>query len=450
MTLAGFRALGVSHELLPLALNLVLAFALLALLESLLTKALGRRRPVLACLALIILSAPLGLLVFSGMEHLLHTTLTVLFLWRAAIVLAEDTPRALDVALLGAAVAAARFEGLFAVAIVAALFAMRRRFRQAALVSLLGIAPVALYGMVSLAGGSLILPNSVIAKGGRPDGFSIAALLGFAFRWLATLVRAPQLGAPFALALGLLVVQLRAKRFSAPVVFNLCFVGTALLHAQFARMGGFYRYEAYLLVLGIVAIAWSLAERTNFQQLRRPAILTVLLVLTALPLGIRAWVVGTKTPRAMVNIHDQQVQMGRFLGRYYAGESVAANDIGAVAWYGRVKLLDLVGLASVDVIRAKMAGAYDTAAIDRLATARGVRVAIVFDAWFGGDARPLPAHWTCVGNWRIPDNVICGDDTIAFYGLGPQEAAALADHLREWSALLPPGVIESGPYLSPR
>jgi hypothetical protein len=45
-----------------------------------------------------------------------------------------------------------------------------------------------------------------------------------------------------------------------------------------------------------------------------------------------------------------------------------------------------------------------------------------------------------VGIWQIRDNVICGDDSVSFFGVGSADAPELKKDLREYEPRLPAGV----------
>jgi hypothetical protein len=124
---------------------------------------------------------------------------------------------------------------------------------------------------------------------------------------------------------------------------------------------------------------------------------------------------------------------------------VAANDIGAINYYADIANLDLWGLASLEVLRARRGGYYSSRWIDSLSRAKGVRIAVVYDAWFkeiGG----LPTSWTPVGKWAIRNNVAAGGDTVSFYAVQPSEAPALACRLAEFGPTLPPAVGQTRPF----
>ena len=132
--------------------------------------------------------------------------------------------------------------------------------------------------------------------------------------------------------------------------------------------------------------------------------------------------------------------MGRFLKKFYDGESVAANDIGAINYLARLRCMDLWGLGTRDVMLHKRSNTYCTAVIRDIATARGVRAAVVYTRWFRGKMA-LPEEWTEVGTWQIKNNVICAESTVTFMATCPSEVPTLRRSLRAFSAELPAEVI---------
>ena len=73
----------------------------------------------------------------------------------------------------------------------------------------------------------------------------------------------------------------------------------------------------------------------------------------------------------------------------------------------------------------------------RVAEEKEVQIALVYVSWFGEN---VPDDWEVVGSWTIPDNYICGDQTVTFYAVNPAEEAPLSDALREFTPNLPQGV----------
>ena len=378
-------------------------------------------------------------LVLVGQEHVLHATLTLAF----AGLLTLAPPRA-ALLLIAPALTVMRYEGLFLVFIACLVLAARRRFAFALALGVVSLLPPALYGLVSLAHGWYALPNPVILKGALGEGLTgwrRLALVPFLGGW-GELLRTPHLLALAVLAGVTLLARWRSPS-SREGTLLIVFIGTAILHLQYARTGWFYRYEAYLVALGIVAAAVALdglGDRVRPRWL--PVALASAVALVCAVRGVRAHL---ETPGAVGNIYEQQIQMGRFLARYYPGEPVAANDIGAIDWLADLRVLDLWGLASREVAEAKLRGRYTTTGIAELARSRGVRVAVIYERWLD-PAGGIPTEWVRAGRWRVASNVVLGDRTVAFYAVDPAEAEPLADHLRAFAPELPPGVAQLGFY----
>jgi hypothetical protein len=104
-------------------------------------------------------------------------------------------------------------------------------------------------------------------------------------------------------------------------------------------------------------------------------------------------------------------------------------------------MLDLFGLTSSTVLNLKLAHAYDTDAMRRLAAQQGVKVVAVYVEWFHG-AEALPQEWTYAGSLtpKCPSrHATVGGFTIAFYAVHPEDANELRAKLAAYSALLPLG-----------
>jgi hypothetical protein len=172
-----------------------------------------------------------------------------------------------------------------------------------------------------------------------------------------------------------------------------------------------------------------------------------IVAIVAIALVNRAQAAWWRTTSASREIFEQQYQMGLFLHRFFENRRVAANDIGAINYQAAIESFDLVGLANIDVARARLEGHYDTAAVDRLTRAHGVELAIVYKPWFEGIGG-LPPAWIEVGAWTSAERVVTGGATVSFYAVDPRATGALTQSLRLFSGQLPAGVVQSGAYLT--
>jgi hypothetical protein len=435
-----------------------LLFGVLAILlfhRLLLTEGLGVAARS-ALLAAFLFATPLPAMAFTGQEHTLHILLTLAFLF--SILRGLDDPpvppgvrEAVGLGLAASALVACRYEGAFMAFAAGLLFALRRDWRRLVVTGGAAALPIAVYGAVSLAEGWAFLPNSLLLKGMHLD-FSTAAgalraLGGTAFRQLSQ--NGHLLAAFLTGLLFLMLAPARPGGRGRDRAVVALFLLTVLLHLQFARAGWFYRYEAWLVALALAVFGVAAAGRrwvpSDDGPLRRAA--AVLLALIALaPFSFRAVHSIVQVPGAARNIREQQVQVAGFLRQHFAGTSVAVNDIGAIAYYADVRVLDLWGLATMEAARHKLDRTYTTAVIDGLAYSREVEIAVVYDGWFdayGG----FPPAWERVGQWTIGDNIVCGRDTVAFYAAVPGARDRLLQALRAYAPLLPQSVRQAGPYL---
>jgi hypothetical protein len=234
---------------------------------------------------------------------------------------------------------------------------------------------------------------------------------------------------------------------------NVIFVGVLFLHMQFASTGWFYRYEAYLVLLGIVVISIainSLSPKQFVLEIKKEAlpyyaVAMLLILVIAIPFGSRTLGSLIKTPQATKNIYEQQYQMGTFLKQFYQGKIIAANDIGAITYLADIQLVDLWGLGSIELARLKLQKQFTTRQIYDLTHQRDVKIAIVYDHWYEG-VGGLPKQWVRVGQWSISNNVICGGDTVSLYAVDPSASHELMQNLRKFAIELPVDVKQYGKY----
>jgi hypothetical protein len=228
-----------------------------------------------------------------------------------------------------------------------------------------------------------------------------------------------------------------------------------MLHAQFSRLGWVYRYEGYLIALGLFIVcnaAADLWENRAQAKLRdwRPVAASAAVVAICIAFLIQRDLMNVREIAARAQaVYDQQFQMARFLSSYYDKTPIAANDIGAITFYGDHRdLLDLVGLASLDVTDSLAHKSFNTERIRQLAEKHGTRIVVAYPSWFQ-DAAAFPHEWVQVGTWSVPpeNRYYVGGLTVAFYAVHAEDAPALAANLRDFSPRLPAQVTQAGMYV---
>lgn len=424
----------------PLLLNLLAALGLIRLMDRALVASLPRPYERTLALVGLVLLLPLHLLVLCGMEHSWQLLISLLFAGAASEALASRSPQSgLRLLVLGLLCTAIRYEGLFLIGGASFLLLCRRQAWLAAGTLLAGLSPVLTYGVISVQQGAYFLPNSIMSKGHSPFQ-SPGGLAGWSLRGVEVVYENPFVWLML-LVLGGLVLGhwLRASPFPASGFLALITLMAMVVHVFFAEVGG-YRYEAYLVLLTLVALLqaaplllrehsgwWQ--QRSTLQRLGLGAWLALLLF----PLLLRTAFFSFNYVRATQNIYQQQFQMAQFLQQHYPQASVAANDVGAITFFTDIQLLDLVGIGGQEVIPAIRRGQYTPAVVDSLFRAHQVELAVIYDHWVGG---LMPSSWTRVARWRIPHNFICAGDTVSFYA-PPSRIELLRERLQQFQPQLP-------------
>jgi hypothetical protein len=413
---------------LPLAFNLIAGCALIALLASM----FSARGPALAATAAILLAAALPSVSMLGMEHPLHMVCALaLCLYGCRLIAgpeARDDARTLGLAaLLAAAAVAARYESLFLAAPLAALAALRGRWRLAAAFAIGAAAPVLGFGLYWMHNGGWLLPNSLLLK---TDVAGSASPLATALaRYGKNLNRANVIG-EFSLMLiavaTLALIHWRRFRqvWDLPILFACCALCSAMAQLAFASTGWLVRYEAWLIVLNMAAL-FLLAE-----QLLAPRAFILLAVLVAALFAVRVADAGMRTVMSVDDRRVQHLAPALFVAADYPSDAVIVNDLGAVAWFApHSRPLDMFGLGNNEPLRLRFSPAgYDAAALRDWAHRAGARIAILEVCWSEISSR-IPPDWPLVATWRIPRNVAFGEHMIAFFAVSPEEAGRLARDL---------------------
>ena len=450
LLLAGaYRLFGVS-DWLPLLLNVLAALGALFVADRTLRRHDTPPLPRAGILLGLLLLVPLPAVVFTGMEHSLQILMTLLLMdtldeW---LISSKVPPRLYGISAL---LALTRYEAAFLILPAAVLLYLRGRRKAGALLLLSFAVPVLLFGLYSVSQGGFWLPNSVLLKGGIP--FDMAGLsrsmwvLAFALRAL----HAPAF-LLFALALcasgGIPAADATREAYRKSLIWWIA--GGVLLHLEFVPVYidiTDFRYQGAILAAALLALALCCRRIGSFplgiadDERPRGVLPRAVFVAAVGSLGIllcvRSMGVMAGVVQASTNIYQQQHQMARFMARYYPTERVALNDIGAVNYRSSIRCLDLQGLASNEVAQVRRRHIPTRDDLRALSEQFGCRIAVIYDRWF---PQGRPAGWEPVGEWKIPNNVICGDNRITFYATAPGTADALAQNLERFSHELPPGV----------
>lgn len=214
------------------------------------------------------------------------------------------------------------------------------------------------------------------------------------------------------------------------------------LHALFAGFGWLYRYDAYLLLLLYFTLIIIMKEANISKARSGTAAMSIIFVFLFLPFmaGRRMGESHQVIAQASKNIHDQQIQMSRFLKTYYNDAKVIANDIGAITYYTNIKLKDIAGLGSNDILVSRKMG-------ERVNLGgwimEGYNVIVVYDTWFGmartkEDYEKLGLYK--VAELYIEGNVICGGNPVSFITSDRTMVGAMRENMLKFKEVVPKDV----------
>ncbi len=381
-------------------------------------------------LLMVMAYAPVLPIVSTGMEHTLHAWLVVC-LFSSLLDVSRGTGTRHGMVFLWALLTAgARYESLFALPPLLLWLAFHRKWRTAFELGCGMALPVLAFAAYSLTHGGYALPNSLMLKGNIAGAWNPRAgrvLMENQYLLMLVVLLA---------AAALVTVLHRGMRKEKLTWLPVSAAMMIMIHLQLAQLGWFWRYEGYLIVLGLTSAALLLVPLRDWLRGRPPALsltLYVLLVFATLPLCWRADRAHGEIIHAAGNIHDQQIQMARVTRYLGEGARVAVNDLGAMSYLTEARVLDLYGLGDNALARAKCGHVYGAACLKTRLEETRTDYVIYYPAWFSPPDQ-LPDTLIPVEKWVLGDNLICGNDTVVFYGTSPQSADRLAAALARFRA----------------
>ena len=433
-----------AHLIIPLVVNLLAAaYFLLVFQRALIRYGFPPARQFLVLIAAMGLTL-LPLLVVSGMEYTLQ--LLFVFLFMDVLVQTLSTPNTPAAAPTRPATAAgsaqtptakapgsaqtpaaapatlyifavlavaARYEDLLVIALGVVLFGLQKGWRPAAKLAAIAVAPIILFGVISVIKKSYFLPNTMLV-GPYPTYAAILALIATAAAaWL--IIR---------------YSTIAPKRQPIPP-------GHPAAKPQPTQA--------------------SQASQPQPAQARRvmppptiPAL--AILVLLAVPFTARNAANLAHFEKDCDRIYDEQYLTANFVHLYYFKQTVGTNQPGAISYFSEGRKLDYTGIASNDVVRMTKEYGWTPLYADSLSKKDGIRVAIVADPWFRADQLP---KWTKVATWDIAEGApsatnqsapnqpaaaippTAGERAVNFYAVEAYDTTWLRKRLHEYQHLLP-------------
>lgn len=434
-----FAVAGV-RESLPLLLNLGLAAGCLVSLWILLDRVDMTATERTATIAAVIFFTPLVPMVWIGMEHTMQVLLTILTAFTAIDLARREPNRASLIRLcaLAGLLTATRYEGMFVLVGCAVVLVRAGRRTEALATMVAGVTPIIGLGLWYTSHGWFLLPASVMMKQGvlPPRGASVAASL---IHNVAHAEFPAALVTMVGAAVVLIVLRRALTHTEEPSPLLLIFIVSALQQALLARFGQLFRYEAALVALGVCAIGIAASSLHASVYGRRPEPLLVYgcLFVSLVTFAPRTLASNVRVAVTAGHIYRQQRQVARFIGRYYADEAVALNDIGAVSYFTHARVSDLMGLSSLDAAIGRRQNQFDGDHINSWLAGEDARIAIIYDEWFQGE-HAFQKSWNKVATWTTDDPSVV-EGRVTFYARDEAARDLLRARLDAFSADLPAG-----------
>ncbi|MBA2746247.1 MAG: hypothetical protein H0U44_08490 [Flavisolibacter sp.] len=430
----------------PLAINITGGIVLICIIWKWLKEEQISYPYQLIIFLLVIFFTPLPVLVLSGMEHVLQCIFALLFLKTfAAYSSSPERPLKLNLLLFALLLVATRYEGLFLIVPAFLYLLYKRQWTKGFLLLAVAFITIILFGIISILKGSYFFPNSVLVKSEAlqftPGGFIRSAgniiIEKFTFSKAGITLLATQ-RLLLILPLSLLFFRKQLNLYPTYKMMLCLLTAAVFFQLALADTGKFYRYEAYLVLPSVLVIGLVISKAYKSflfsPSLLHRALTFILIVLLFFPLFLRSSAAFTKAGGAMINIYEQQMQMAKFLQAYYPNAGVAANDIGAISYFRNGRIVDLWGLATLEIAKSKKGNYWTADFLDSISVSKNATVAVLFESWIGSS---IPSNWTKVATWQIMNNVVSGDDIVSFYAIDPSTAGVLKQNLENFQNKLP-------------
>ncbi len=442
----------------PLVINVIASLGLLIWTGFWLQKFGKGTFQITAWLITLLIGGILVPMSLTGMEHLLHAWFLLMSVAVVSNMIShpgkrEEGYRTLFILLplLGGI----RYEGLAACFILlAGLFLMQRSWKPVLLAGVAALPVLFMLGYSWMETGFL-LPNSVYMKLDPPKGLAFVELHGLKRLFGKTMTALTD--SPLILPAGVLMAILSLSRLSGIrekkrdegfvfFLLSLLIIGLHLMGTTFVTV----RYEAYLMILATAGIAawgndlvgqilrkWQLP----LQRLIGGGVIAVAATFMWLePVYRNVFLPQTRAVKASVEIYSQQMQMARFVQRYFPDQPVAINDLGLMSYASGAEVIDLEGLGSTAVTTLNREDKYTWTSLQVLMKEENVRMALLYESWYEEVGMTSEGR---VATWEIENPYILGDGTVSFFAWDSTTSVQLSSALKAYESQLPEQVIVS-------
>lgn len=432
----------------PLVVNIVAAYATVYWVFRYFNDFYSKQELMLG----LILFLPMSLLyamVILGMEHSIHMFLIVYFIYvlRQNMLTAFDKKYFGKLMLILFFLSLVRFESLFLLAILVFCYCFIGKWKQAFIMVIVGILPIVVFGLVSLYMGGYFFPNSLMMKAKIPGGTNVFLSFWKIFEKGILLNLNFYKYFLFPYIIILLYWNWKCFRKVSLLTFiknemvSIIVVAISIMQALFGFIS--WRYECYIMIALLLVIVPMIINLMNYfssksLDFQKTGFYAVVFMLFGLSF-YRFSYQHSVARYASKNIEEQQLEMARFLKKYYKGTAVAANDIGAMSYFSGVKVLDLVGLGSTEVTTFKnnakntpsdMFDRQFSEFSEEFIKSNNSQVAVLYPKWFENS---IPKNLIPVAYWTISHRASAAVETVVWYATSPQNSKLLIRNLKSFN-----------------
>ncbi|MDC1069095.1 hypothetical protein OAQ99_08040, partial [Candidatus Kapabacteria bacterium] len=253
LLLYGIIELFGNSDKIPFFINLTLVFPVIYMINRILISIDFKGfRPVI--LTGISLSISIPSLVIIGMEHLLHILL-VLVLLNQFLKFLDNKKISMIIVPILLVIGLVRYESLFLTTLFPMVLFYKKDRLKSFIIFALPLLSILIFGVYSIQNGGYFLPNSLLIKSGfRYD--SIFNLLYNFYTAISKIIDSYSISNLIMLCLLVSYLSLK-KTFPTELIF---LVSLIIIHALFASFGWLFRYEAYLIAIGIPILILSFTK----------------------------------------------------------------------------------------------------------------------------------------------------------------------------------------------
>lgn len=427
----------------PLVINIVAGYVTIYWIYRFFRDFYTERELKLGLLLLLPISL-LHIMVLLGMEQTLHIMFSVMAIYYIKKNLLTDfrtgdfSKLVITILFLGMV----RFESMFFVFCLAVLLILSKKIKESVLILMTGFLPILIFGLISVHNGGFFFPNSVIIKGSYPEGNILLSVWMIVQKGILLNITFYKLFLFPVICICIYLLDKYRLRNFRDLLQNekilLLIFGTVMLQSLFAAIK--YRYENYLMTMLILLLVPLAVDYFINQKKGAFRFLFLLSFGGFFLVGAYRFVISHPVMKvSSKNIEEQQVEMGRFLHQFYKGQKVVANDIGAIAYFGEAKLLDIVGLGSTDVaafyIKNKSLNEMDFNRkyhefLQNYISENHYKVAVIYPKWFPNQ---VPKNWIPVASWKIENNRGTAQNRVVWYVFNKKEAEVLKRNLTQFN-----------------